>query len=230
MSAYVNGRNNRIIPLTEVADSIQSELSNEVPEILPPLPKIENDIQAYTTLARKIEAALIQEKSNSKQYREDLILFQQKYNRFVGEVETQFREHLLREEQLKAQISNYQQIEKSTQLQMNDLLRELSSLRDFKKKAELEMELMRTTIETTKHREGMLQNSLSSVQTNEKTHLQRIEELTKELGTVQKELNRYQASWGQVSGYHQRAKQIQIDLRTGTFGGALWSSISGRWT
>lgn len=162
-------------------------------------------------IARKLEANLIQEKVNTKRYREELNHAQMKYSRFVSDIDEQFREHLLREEQFKSQISQLQLSEKNIQCQMSEMSRELDLLRDLKRKNELELELLKTNLETTQQRERSQQANLNFIQDHEKVHLMRIEELTKELHSVQKELNRYQSAWGQVSAFHHKAKQIEAE-------------------
>ncbi len=186
MSAYSNEKGSQALS----SQTAPQEFSKD---FLPSLPQVSAELESFFTIARQIEVALGQERGQVRWYREELKESSQRENKLKS--------------QLGSQLASQQHIEKAHQEELNDLFNQNETLRNEKKKSEIEMALLKSTIEHTERNEGSLKSTLKSFQMTEKNRIEHTEHLTQELNTIRNELNRYKRAWGQISSLNQKAKE-----------------------
>src|SRR5689334_8940942 len=139
MGAYTKERASQTSSFdgTEVAG--RTSVAAEAFEHFPALPQIANELESYFLIARRIEAALLQETSKTRKYREELRALQQKFSSFSTECENRNQDFSIREERLKLQTSAYQQSEKNLLNEVQVLSRQIEGFQEDRKKTELEI-------------------------------------------------------------------------------------------
>ncbi|MFZ9595857.1 MAG: hypothetical protein ACO3A2_07235 [Bdellovibrionia bacterium] len=180
---------------------------------LPPsLPGVSHELERYFAAAKQIEAAFNHEQVLNRRYQDEIRDLQIQYSRLAQESDTRIRDQLVREERLKSQLSTqamtFQQSEKILQNQLSDLSRQVEKLRDERNKADLEVELTKANLDYMKQREETLTISIQNLKNNEKAQTETLTKLTQQIKELTSQVDRYKASWQQVSELEKKAKAV----------------------
>jgi chromosome segregation ATPase len=205
MSAYANGRGSQIFSFSAAATSAAH--GEEINHSLPSLPQIGSELESFFSIARQIEAALVQERTNHRKLREEFRELQMKSSRFTTEYENKLKDVVSREEKLKGQISAHQQTEKSLHDQINEFCQQIDRLREEKKKAEIDLEILNSNFNLAKKSEESMKATIKSLQHSERSRNDHEQHLTRELSSIRNELLRYKRAWSQISAIDHKAKQ-----------------------
>jgi chromosome segregation ATPase len=211
MSAYSKREGSQVIALSLQNQngglSSNGNQSRPMEQLLPTLPQIAHELESFFSIARQIETALLQERTQVRKYRDELRDLQLKHSKFSADIDVRIKEFLATEEKLKSQLVAQQQNEKGLHDQINELCNQIEKLRDERKKGEVELEILKANQEHLKRSESTLKTTLKSFHSGEKTRHEHTLQLSQELSSIKAELTRYQSAWTQVSQMNAQAKQ-----------------------
>ena len=205
MSAYTEKRNPQIFSLPTAS---KPNPTTHLFEELPALPKIAQELSHFFAIAKQIEVLLLEERTKLRELQEQVRETLLKNSKITLESDNLSKEATLREEQLKLQITAYQQAEKSLKNHIEGLHRQINCLREEKKKSELQIELLGASLQQSQNKEKNSENHIGILSLREKSYQDRIHDLQTHCETLKKELDQYKAAWRRISEIDQKAKEV----------------------
>lgn len=154
----------------------------------PTLPKIESEVEKFVSIAKSIELALIQERSLTRRYRQELWDLQNQFSKYADEVKIQTK------------------TQEESQKRLNDALKEAERLKEEKSKLDIELDIARTGMEKLRRQGDSVRSELAGHEFEKKSVLDQLQAMRHELSETRKRLQKYELAWVRVQKMEAHAK------------------------
>ncbi len=187
-------------------NATETSLKNQVAEYQT---KEQDLIQQIATLTQQLKKELSLHKSMETQYREKFKNLHNQYTQVYQYADALKKQLETREEHFKFETAASQQNIKGLQEHIQELTRQIESIKIENKKLELNCELLKANLAHYKQREASLKDTIQNLESRDRTDLDQSEKYKKEINKLWTELSQYKAAWGKIATIDQKSKEIQ---------------------
>lgn len=154
----------------------------------PTLPKIEGEIEKFVSIAKSIELALIQERSLTRRYRQELWDLQNQFSKYADEVKIQTK------------------TQEESHKKLGEALKEAERLKEEKGKLDIELDIARTGMEKLRRQGESVRSELAGYEFEKKSVLDQLQAMRQELSETRARLQKYELAWVRVQKLEAHAK------------------------